>query len=32
MGNADQALEAIEHRLLLDYGIMNCVQGEDSKR
>ena len=32
MDNANQALVPIEHRLLLDYKIMNCVQGEDSKR
>ena len=31
MGNANQSLEPIEHRLLLDYRLLNGVQEEDSK-
>ena len=31
MGNANQSLEPIDHRLLLDYRLLNGVQDEDSK-
>ena len=31
MGNANQSVEPIDHRLLLDYRSLNCVQDVDSK-
>ena len=31
MGNANQSLEPIDQRLLLDYRSLNCVQHVDSK-